>query len=80
MEQPETKTMNAQELKKELLATIETSGMQTLFPKFCGAFHEMIEQTESSESDAELMKLFTEIFRNPDEWLAYLAEQPHSTK
>ena len=72
--------MSAQELKKELLAAIETSGMQTMFPKFCSAFHEMIDKTEAAESDTELMKLFVEIFQNPDEWLAYMAEQTQPGK
>ena len=67
--------MNASDLKQQLLAAIESSDMQAMFPKFCGAFHDAIEQMEPAESDADVLKLFIEIFRNPDEWLAFLAEQ-----
>jgi len=67
--------MNMSDLKAQLLLAIESSDMQVMFPNFCDAFREMIERTEPTESDADIINLFIEIFKNPDEWLAFMAER-----
>jgi hypothetical protein len=72
--------MNADDLKKQLLIEIDASHMRAMFPKFCSTFRDMIDKSNASESDTNIIKLFIEIFRNPDEWLASIAEHTSDYK